>query len=274
MQDRFLIGEIAKLFNMSAKTLRYYDEIDLFKPLEINEETGYRYYSTDQFEQLNTINYLKAVGMSLKTIKTHLEKRNIDYVLSLFEEQNKLIEDKIAELENIKLNIGRRVDYLYEVKEAKKMDTIIEKVYPERTVHTLKKEVKDNFHIELSLRELENRYNKNSTIFIGKIGVSVSKNRLKEGSYQYYDRIFLIPDDSSELVKSHLEVYPAGKYICIYFNGSHSSSSSYYKKLLKYIKKEGYEIIGNSFERTLIDFALTNNLDEYLTEIQIPVKKI
>lgn len=272
MKDRFLIGEIAKLFNMSAKTLRYYDEINLFKPVETNSETGYRYYSTDQFEQLNTINYLKALGMPLKSIKIHLEQRSIDYILSLFEEQKKSIENKITELEKIKFDIEKRVEYINEIKKNNSLDIITEKIYPERTVHTLKREVKSVAQLELSIRELENRYNKNSTIFIGKVGVSVSKEKLEKKTYHHYDSIFLIPDDANDSISTGIEIFPAGKYVCIDFNGSHSSSPNYYKKLLTYIEEKKYQICGNSFERTLIDFALTKNLDEYLTEIQIPVK--
>ena len=55
MKDLFTIGEMSKLFNINIKTLRYYDEIDLFKPIIIDRTNNYRYYSTEQFEQLNTI---------------------------------------------------------------------------------------------------------------------------------------------------------------------------------------------------------------------------
>lgn len=39
------IGEFSKICQVSAKTLRYYDEIGLLRPEEINPENGYRYYS-------------------------------------------------------------------------------------------------------------------------------------------------------------------------------------------------------------------------------------
>lgn len=38
---------MAKLHNTTIKTLRYYDEIGLWKPIQININNGYRYYSTD-----------------------------------------------------------------------------------------------------------------------------------------------------------------------------------------------------------------------------------
>ncbi|WP_230591222.1 MerR family transcriptional regulator [Lysinibacillus sphaericus] len=71
MKNRFSIGEMAKLHKTTIKTLRYYDEIDLLKPMYTDKNNGYRYYSTEQFEQLNTIHYLKELGFSLKEIKGH-----------------------------------------------------------------------------------------------------------------------------------------------------------------------------------------------------------
>ena len=45
------IGEFSKICQVSTKTLRYYAEIGLILPDEINLENGYRYYSIDQLEQ-------------------------------------------------------------------------------------------------------------------------------------------------------------------------------------------------------------------------------
>ena len=58
MKNLFTIGEMAKLHNMTMKPLRYYDEIGILKPIQIDESNGYRYYSTEQFEQLNTRFYM------------------------------------------------------------------------------------------------------------------------------------------------------------------------------------------------------------------------
>lgn len=41
MKEFFTIGEISKLFNINKKTLRYYDEIDLFKPSYVDEHNKY-----------------------------------------------------------------------------------------------------------------------------------------------------------------------------------------------------------------------------------------
>ena len=46
------IGDFSKICNVSTKTLRYYAEIGLILPNEINNETGYRYYSIEQLETM------------------------------------------------------------------------------------------------------------------------------------------------------------------------------------------------------------------------------
>ena len=65
------IGEFSKLTGVSIRTLRYYDEIDLFKPAEIDLFTDYRYYNEKQVSDLELINKLKSVGFTLDEIKQH-----------------------------------------------------------------------------------------------------------------------------------------------------------------------------------------------------------
>ncbi|GAA0722534.1 hypothetical protein GCM10008905_14140 [Clostridium malenominatum] len=66
---------------------------------------------------------------------------------------------------------------------------------------------------------------------------------------------------------------PQGVYATIRFNGTHNSSHVYYDKLLKYIEEKGYTIIEDSIEITLIDYGLTTEKSEFITEIQILISK-
>ena len=51
----FQIGEMAKLFHLSASSIRHYEDLGLILPEKTDENTGYRYYSTRQFEAFNTV---------------------------------------------------------------------------------------------------------------------------------------------------------------------------------------------------------------------------
>lgn len=64
------IGEFSKICGVSTKTLRYYAEIGLIIPSEVNTENGYRYYSIEQLKTMLFINRLKSQRFSLEEIKS------------------------------------------------------------------------------------------------------------------------------------------------------------------------------------------------------------
>ena len=69
----FKIRDLSRLSQVPVKTLRYYDEIGLLKPAEVDTFTGYRYYSADQLPRLNRILALKDLGLSLTQIARLLD---------------------------------------------------------------------------------------------------------------------------------------------------------------------------------------------------------
>lgn len=107
----YKIGEFSKLTDVPVKTLRYYDEINLFKPREIELFSGYRYYSEEQQEDLKLILTLKEVGFSLEEIKKN--KNNYSEAImqkkkeELMAEQIKL-ENKIKKLDYLRSRIKNK----------------------------------------------------------------------------------------------------------------------------------------------------------------------
>ncbi|MBI5666652.1 MAG: MerR family transcriptional regulator [Chloroflexi bacterium] len=69
----FKIGDFSKLTQVPVSALRYYDELGLLKPAQIDRFTGYRYYSFDQLPRLNRILALKDLGLSLEQIAQVLD---------------------------------------------------------------------------------------------------------------------------------------------------------------------------------------------------------
>src|SRR5262245_12469933 len=66
------IGEFSKLVQVPVATLRYYDQVGLLKPVQVDAFTGYRYYSASQLPRLHRILALKGLGFSLEQIATAL----------------------------------------------------------------------------------------------------------------------------------------------------------------------------------------------------------
>jgi DNA-binding transcriptional MerR regulator len=64
----FSIGDFAAFGQVSARMLRHYDALGLLRPAVVDEVTGYRFYSADQFRRLNRIVALKDLGFSLQQV--------------------------------------------------------------------------------------------------------------------------------------------------------------------------------------------------------------
>src|SRR5579871_1500941 len=69
----FRIGEFAQIAQVSARQLRFYDQLGLLQPAHIDPQTGYRYYSIRQLPRLNSILALKELGLSLEQIAALIE---------------------------------------------------------------------------------------------------------------------------------------------------------------------------------------------------------
>lgn len=104
---------MSKLHNIQLK-LRYYDDIGLFRAIEVNATNGYRYYSTQQFEQLNAIKYLKFLGLSLKEIKKHIETRDAVSFIELLKEKQEITNQMIKSLNLINYQFTNRINEIEE----------------------------------------------------------------------------------------------------------------------------------------------------------------
>lgn len=270
LKDLFSIGEISKLFQIPVSSLRYYSDSGLITPSYIDEQSSYRYFSTEQFEMLNTVKYLQALGFSLKEIKRFLQNRDVDQFILQLENQKKETEKKIQELKRIEEKLENRIIQIKDALNTEKLNTIQKLQLPERTVVVLNRKIKPGESLEMSIRMLENSSDMHSTIFLGKVGLAVSKENLLLKNFSEYNSIFVIVENEQYNSKMKKKLQE-GLYVVIRFKGTHVESTKYYLKLLEYIRSSGYQVAGDSVEVTLIDFGLTNDTSKFVTELQIPV---
>ncbi|HQV71277.1 MAG TPA: MerR family transcriptional regulator [Thermoflexales bacterium] len=69
------ISDFSRIAQVPVATLRYYDQLDLLKPAQIDRFTEYRYYDVAQLARLNRILALKDLGFSLEQIRGLLIKQ-------------------------------------------------------------------------------------------------------------------------------------------------------------------------------------------------------
>ena len=100
----YTVGEMAKKLDVAPSALRYYDKEGLL-PFVERSQSGIRMFKDSDYEWLQIINCLKKTGMPLKDIREFIYMamagdETIDERLELFKKQKKVIENKIAELQD------------------------------------------------------------------------------------------------------------------------------------------------------------------------------
>ena len=273
LNKRFTIGEMAKMHNIAESTLRYYDEKGIFHPSIVDPQTNYRYYTIDQFSLLDTIKFLRQLNIPLKEIKKYIDERNPTYALNLLEKQQEMMLKKQREIEYALAKMEHRIHLIKKATKAE-TDRILIKKIPKRKITAIAvapNTTDDMFDYYIHSLQ-KNMKQMDDSLFSGDIGVTISKKAFMQKEFQAYSSVFILLDYMPYQVHSSDSI-KAGMFACAYHHGSYEETGETYKKLMEYIDQEGYEISGDSIEIALIDWSVTENPEEQVTEIQIPIMK-
>ncbi|HDR3886307.1 TPA: MerR family transcriptional regulator [Bacillus cereus] len=273
LNKRFTIGEMAKMHNIAESTLRYYDEKGIFHPSIVDPQTNYRYYTIDQFSLLDTIKFLRQLNIPLKEIKKYIDERNPSYALNLLEKQQEMMLKKQREIEYALAKMEHKIHLMKKATESE-ANQIIYKTISKRKITAIAvapNTTDDMFEyyihsLQKNMKQIDN------SLFSGDIGVTVSKKALLQNEFQAYNSVFILLDYMPFQVHTSDEI-KEGIFACSYHHGPYEETDATYTKLLKHIDNEGYEVWGDALELALIDWSVTENPREQVTEIQIPVVK-
>lgn len=115
------IGALAKLCNVTVRTLRYYEELDLIGP--VKRSTGkYRLYNQHSLKRVNAILALQGLNFSLEEIaailgqyskmRSFTKDQQIDHTRASLTRQKQFINDKITQLSALNQDIDARLKAL------------------------------------------------------------------------------------------------------------------------------------------------------------------
>lgn len=90
---QYSIKQLSEIAGVSARTLRYYDQIHLLKPCRISE-SGYRYYGERELDILQQILFYKERGFELQTIASILYREDFDIMSALEEHLEQLLKQQ------------------------------------------------------------------------------------------------------------------------------------------------------------------------------------
>lgn len=249
--NKLKIGEMAKLNNISVQALRHYDKIGLLKPFYIDEYSGYRFYHINQSAKLDLINYMKLLGMSLEQIKNLFEKNNVDLIMKNIDKQLEWIKESKRKLDIMERGANRFKFNLSEYAKASEKCNIHIVEFPQRKIFcydggiNIYEESIETY--EYILRELKNQvlFKNLPMIYFCNVGSIIRESSIKKKEFKSTEIFVFVEDDFTDSIE--IEIVKSGKYACLYFKGEDGFKNEFYytEKLLNFIEKEGYEIIGD-----------------------------
>ena len=193
MKDKFLIGELANIFDITTDTLRYYDKIGLLKP-EYDKSNNYRYYSIEKFFILSRILFLRNLDIPVKDIKYYFENPNTMELLRLLDKEEVLIDQKISRLMNLKRKIQNKKQLIEEAN--KYIDDIRVEYIPKRYGVFIDIENNQNkYELKRSFKQYEAAFKMSSWLVEGHVYTAVTKADTQTpriGRFNYCDE--LIPN--------------------------------------------------------------------------------
>ena len=126
------IGDFSKLAQVPVGTLRYYDQVDLLKPVQVDATNGYRYYTVSQMPRLNRILALKGLGFSLEQIAGLLnENVSPEQMRGMLRLRHAQISQQIEDMRDRLLEVEARLRQIERENRVQPYDVILKQTEPQ-----------------------------------------------------------------------------------------------------------------------------------------------
>ena len=270
-KTRLKIGEFSKLMQVTVKTLRHYEQKRLLIPDEVDEWTGYRYYSIEQMQKLQNIRDLQRLGFLLDEIKELCESYSCTPTISQLTEK---IEETEAQLRKLIARRNQLIDWRNARKQMKKMEKFSIQSLPEIIV--------------ASHREVLPNYAAIGSMCINKIAPEMQRLGCKcpppgycftvehDSEYkptdvdiEYCEQVEEMGEDSAIIQFKRLSAVP--KALCMKHVGPYERFYESFTEAFRYIEEHGLKPVGQ--HRTCYIDGAWNQEDpeKWLSVIQIPI---
>jgi DNA-binding transcriptional MerR regulator len=126
------IGEFSKLAQVPIATLRYYYQMGLLKPINVDSFTGYRYYTISQLPALNRILALKGLGFSLEQIAEVLDEGlTPEQMRGMLRLRHAQINQQLGEMQSQLLEVEVRLQQIEREDRLSPYDVVLKQVEPQ-----------------------------------------------------------------------------------------------------------------------------------------------
>lgn len=268
----YSIGEVSNFCQVSRKTLRYYEQLGLLLPDEI-KENGYRYYSYQKLLQIPIIKYFKQMGFQLDDIKQIMQGETFHLLTHYFQDKIQDLDDMEKEIKNKKAALKDWVDMIKEAQFvlAHQMKEVSIKFCEEKDYCTLPYDFNFDYREAILNVDYTNYVESIGNAITGPVMLYFPSAQKK--AEQISQQVEIIQKPIHNLKNEEKKIIPAGFYASVYHIGSHDNLSESYHEIEAWCQKQGYQLGAYSIERYLVDYWISEDEENFVTEILIPVEK-
>lgn len=214
MKEYYSIGETAHLLGVTTTTLRYYEKIGILKPKKISEESGYRWYTYDQFHIIDRIKYLQSLGLNLVDIGEIIKDGTVDSMLHALEAEWRNAHEELEKVRNRIKDIEWYIDCFTYMRRTSNMESWYHLYLPER--HIIQVPCYDTDELadmEIRLAETKGTPRLRSLPYRRQYGYILSAADFFAQSFKPSSYFTYITERPQDYV-SEYKVLPAGEYFC------------------------------------------------------------
>ena len=271
-ETKLKIGEFSKMMQVTVKTLRYYEQKGLLLPYEVDEWTGYRYYSIYQMQRLNIIRGLQQQGFTLEEIKELLEDGE---QMPSIDQLTQKIEETEHQLQLLIKRRSQLLKWLDSHKQIKTMEKVNIQYLPEIIV--------------ASHREIIPNYDALGALCVNKIGPEMQRlgckcpppgycftiehnkeYRSTDIDIEYCEQVEEMGKDSNIIQFKHLPAVE--KALCIKHLGPYERFHESFAEAFRYMEEKGYKPVGQTRICYIDGVWNKDNPEQWLSIIQIPIE--
>jgi DNA-binding transcriptional MerR regulator len=265
----FRIGDFSRLGQVSIKTLHHYDEVGLLQPAQVDQYTGYRYYSAGQLERLNRIITLKTLGFTLDQIAEVLnDDLSSVQILGMLRLRKAELQQRIKD-DHKRLN---QVDaWLRQIEEEQtmpKFDVMVKTVKPQ-LVASIRQVVPNVDALAPFFGEIEEHIKSNGGSIAGPGMIIYNDTEYCEGEF---DAEAAIPVSSKLPGTERIRIYeiPSVELAYLVYTGRYEDVREAHQALGTWIAEHGYQLAGAN---RVVFLQCGESEAAWVVEIQYTVKK-
>lgn len=288
-QPFYTVGQFSQICNLTTEQLRYYDKKKIFCPSVRDDDTGYRYYTAQQIEDILLLKNLKELGLPLKSISILIKNKELfliqDYLKNNLQQvrtELRLLQEKHNHIVDTLLRITEAINVInttQNIEDSCQHQGFSIVSVPQRTI-------------------VSTRYNSNSTIFSTFIeryaelsGILETENYSCDGvisaifhnhfAQQFYANVHEQVGDLEIFMNlttpgrstKHCREFGGFTAAMAVHIGDYKYTEKTYRKLNQWSLDQGYHPYGISFQEFVIGRTVTNVPENFITKIYLPLEQ-